>query len=306
MQKSLLALTATVVLAGCGSSSDAGTGAPAAAPSYPTGDVVSGITTDAKIAAELPAAVRGRGTLILGTTITPGLNGLPHAGQLADGTNVGVDVDLREAVAKVLGVRWDVRNGTFPTIIPGVQNGKYDVGMDNFGVTAAREKVVDFATYLTDGQSFVAPTDSDLSRVTDITDLCGRTLATSPGSTFQQILENDKAKCAQAGKHPYAVQYFADNAPIWLGLANGKIDVYFGPTLSLKYDAVHIPNTKFLSQFSSTPVGFVTGKGSPIAIALRDAVNKLIASGDYARILGKWGVTDSGIPQSAVNPPSSL
>jgi polar amino acid transport system substrate-binding protein len=306
LKKLLIALGAAVLLAGCGSSSAASPSSPSAAPSYPTQDVLSGISQDATVAAELPAAVRSRGTLILGTTITPGLNGLPHGGQLPDGTNIGVDVDLREAVAKVLGVKWDVQNGTFPTIIPGVQNGKYDVGMDNFGVTGPREKVVDFATYLTDGQAFLAPQSSELNQVGDITDLCGKTLATSPGSTFQQILENDKAKCATSGKQPYAVQYFADQAPIWLGLANGKIDVYFGPTLSLKYDATHIPNTKFLSQFSSTPVGFVTGKAAPIAPALRDAVNKLIASGDYARILTKWGVTDSGIDKSAINPPSSL
>jgi polar amino acid transport system substrate-binding protein len=306
VKKLLIALGAAALLAGCGSSSAAAPTSPSAAPSYPTGDVVSGIGTDAAIAAELPAAVRSRGTLILGTTITPGFNGLPHSGQLPDGSTIGVDVDLREAVAKVLGVKWDVQNGTFPTIIPGVQNGKYDVGLDNFGVTGPREKVVDFATYLTDGQSFLAPSSSELNQVSDITDLCGKTLATSPGSTFQQILENDKAKCAASGKQPYVVQYFADNAPIWLGLANGKIDVYFGPTLSLKYDATHIPNTKFLSQFSSTPVGFVTGKASPIAPALRDAVNKLIDSGDYAKILGKWGVTDSGITKSAINPPSSL
>jgi polar amino acid transport system substrate-binding protein len=268
--------------------------------------LLSGITTDSAIAASLPKDIQSRGTLILGTTIAPGLNGLPHGGQLPDGTNIGLDVDLRNAVAKVLGVKWDVQNGTFPTIIPGVQNGKYDVGMDNFGVTAPREQVVDFATYLTDGQAFLAPKDSDLNQVTDITDLCGRTLATSPGSTFQQILESSKAKCEAAGKKAYEVQYFADTAPIWLGLANGKIDVYFGPTLSLKYDATHVADTKFLSQFSSTPVGFVTGKGSPIAPALSAAVNKLIASGDYAKILTKWGVTDSGIPKSAINPPSSL
>jgi polar amino acid transport system substrate-binding protein len=306
VKKLLVAAGSAFLLAACGSATAAGTGSPSAAPSYPTQDVVSAIGTDATVAAELPAAVRSRGTLILGTTITPGLNGLPHAGQLPDGTDVGLDIDLRNAVAKVLGVRWDVQNGTFPTIIPGVQNGKYDVGMDNFGVTAPREKVVDFASYLTDGQSFLAPSDSDLNQVGDITDLCGRTLATSPGSTFQQILEDDKAKCAAAGKAAYTVQYFADNAPIWLGLANGKIDVYFGPTLSLKYDATHIAHTKFLSQFSSTPVGFVTGKGSPIAPVLRDAVNKLIATGDYAKILGKWGVTEYGISRSAINPPSSL
>jgi polar amino acid transport system substrate-binding protein len=305
MKKTLVVAGALLLLAGCGSSSAAVLPA-ASAPVYPTQDVVSAIAADPAIAAGLPAAVRSRGTLILGTTITPGVNGLPHSGQLADGTNIGADVDLREAVAKVLGVKWDVQNGTFPTIIPGVQNGKYDVGMDNFGVTAPREKVVDFATYLTDGQAFLAPSSGKLNTVADITDLCGLTIATSPGSTFQQILETDKAKCSAGGKKPYTVQYFADTAPIWLGLANGKIDIYFGPTLSLKYDAAHIPNTKFLSQFSSTPVGFVTAKGSPVATAISAAVNKLITSGDYAKILGKWGVTDSGIKQSAINPPSSL
>lgn len=304
MKKLLIALGATLLLAGCGSSAAAEkTGQPAAAPSYPTDDVLTGIAADPAIAATLPADVKSRGTLILGTTITPGTNGLPHGGQLPDGTNIGLDVDLRNAVAQVLGVKWDVQNGTFPTIIPGVQNGKYDVGMDNFGVTKPREQVVDFATYLTDGQAFLAPSSSDLNTVTAITDLCGKTLATSPGSTFQQILESSKTQC---GAKPYTIQYFADQAPIWLGLANGKIDVYFGPTLSLKYDATHIPNTKFLSQFSSTPVGFVTAKGSPLAPALTAAVNKLIASGDYAKILTKWGVTDSGIPKSAINPPSSL
>ena len=102
------------------------------------------------------------------------------------------------------------------------------------------------------------------------------------------------------------MQYFADTAPIFLGLANGKVDVYFGPTLSLKYDATHIADTKFLGQISSTPVGFVTAKGSPIAKALSDAVNKLIANGDYAKIFGKWGVGDTGITKSRINPPTTF
>jgi polar amino acid transport system substrate-binding protein len=296
----------TALLAGCGSSAATTPAGATAATSYPTQDVVSSIAADPKLKAELPAANQTSGTLILGTTITPGVTGLPHAGQLADGSNIGVDVDLRNAIAQILGVKWDVQNGTFATIIPGVQNGKYDVGQDNFGVTAAREKVVDFATYLTDGQSFLAAKSAKIDSVGDITDLCGFTVATSPGTTFQQILTTNTTKCADAGKKPYTVQYFADSAPIWLGLANGKVDIYFGPTLSLKYDATHVPNTKYLSQFSSTPVGFVTGKGSPIAKAISDAVNELISTGDYAKILDKWGVTSSGIPTSAVNPPSTL
>jgi polar amino acid transport system substrate-binding protein len=291
-----------VALAACGTGNAADPAPTSAAAAYPSQDVVSSIQADPALRAELPSSTT---SLTLGTTLSPGTSGLPHSGQV-DNKNVGLDVDLRDAVAKVLGITWTVQNGTFETIIPGVQNGKYDVGQDNFGVTAAREKVVDFATYLTDGQAFLGPADHGPAAVKALTDLCGLTVATSPGSTFQQILTSGADKCAAAGRKPYSVQLFSTTAPIWLGLANGKVDIFFGPTLSLKYDEAHVPNTKFLGQFSSTPVGFVTAKGSPVAKAVSDAVNKLIASGDYAKILAKWGVDSSGIQRSAVSPPPTL
>lgn len=307
-----------LLLVACGSSSDdsdsgspqpAGSAKPgpqaAASTAIPTQDVVSAITADPALKAELPAGVRSRGKLTLGTTRQPGITGLPHGGE-KDGVTVGLDIDLRNAVAKVLGIGWDVQYGTFPTVIPGVQNGRYDVGQDNFGVTRAREKVVDFATYLNDGQSFLGARSVPVDSVTQLTDLCGLTVATSPGSTFQQILTDGAAKCSDAGKKPYKVQYFTDNAPVFLGLANGKVDVYFGPTLSLKYEALHVPDTKYLGQISTTAVGFVTAKGSPVARALSDAVNKLVASGDYAKIFAKWGVTGTGISASQVNPAAAF
>lgn len=305
---------ALALITGCGSTStstttnSANVGATSASSTgYPTQDVVSAVAEDATLHAALiaadPSAANG---LTLGTTYAPGLTSLPHTGQNSSGQNIGADVDLRNAVAKVLGTTWTVQNGTFATIIPGVQNGKFAVGQDNFGVTAAREQIVDFATYLTDGQAILAPSDSTLTSVTDITQLCGLTIATNAGTTFQTILTKNAAKCAAAGKKPYTVQYFSDNAAIWLGLANGRIDAYFGPTLSLKYDATHVPNVKFLSQISSTPVGFVTAKGSPLAKLLTEAVDKLIADGTYAKILAKWSITGYGVTSSELNPTPTL
>jgi polar amino acid transport system substrate-binding protein len=323
------AVAGAIVLAGCGSSgspssaaaagsaassggasaspaSEVGTTSPAAgATAIPSQDVVSGIAEDPKLNAELPASVRSSGQLILGTTLSPGTSGLPHAGQV-NGQNVGLDVDLRSAVAKVLGVSWNVQNGTFATIIPGVQNGKYQVGQDNFGATKAREQVVDFATYLNDGQAFLGASTVSASSISAITGACGYTIATSPGSTFQTLLTSNASKCAAAGKKPWTVQYFSDSAPIFLGLANGKVDLYFGPTLSLKYDAAHIAGTKFLGQISSTPVGFVTAKNSPVAKALSDAVNELIANGDYAKIFAKWDVGGDLITKSVLNPATTF
>jgi polar amino acid transport system substrate-binding protein len=314
----LAASSAAAVLAlltACGSTTGSATSAGAGAPpgsnrssagstAIPTTDVVSAIKADRALNAELPEAIRSRGSIILGTSKAVGTAGLPHAGQDASGRTVGLDIDLREAVGKVLGVTWDVRYGTFPTVIPGVQNGKYDVGQDNFGATKAREKVVDFATYLNDGQSFLGAKDIKANSVTSLTDLCGYNIATSPGSTFQQILTDGASKCGAAGKNPYKVQYFSDTAPIFLGLANGKVDIYFGPTLSLKYAALHVPGTRYLGRISTTPVGFVTERNSPIAKALSDAVNKLITTGDYAKIFAKWGVPGTGLTKSVVNPPT--
>jgi polar amino acid transport system substrate-binding protein len=323
-----LAVAGAIVLAGCGSSGSSSSGPAAAGPAssagasaspasgggsspvagasaVPAQDVVSGIAEDPKLNAELPASVRSSGQLILGTTISPGTSGLPHAGQVS-GANVGLDVDLRNAVAKVLGVSWNVQNGTFATIIPGVQNGKYQVGQDNFGATAAREQVVDFATYLNDGQAFLGASTVSASSISAITDACGYTIATAPGSTFQTLLTSNASKCAAGGKKPWTVQYFSDSAPIFLGLANGKVDLYFGPTLSLKYDAAHIAGTKFLGQISSTPVGFVTAKNSPVAKALSAAVNELIANGQYAKIFAKWGVGGDLITKSVLNPATTF
>jgi polar amino acid transport system substrate-binding protein len=316
-----LAAAAALVLAGCSSSgsSSSATGAASSAGStasasstasagstaVPTQNVTAGIKEDPKLHAELPAAVQSSGQLILGTTISPGTSGLPHAGEV-NGQNVGLDVDLRNAVAEVLGVSWSVQNGTFATIIPGVQNGKYQVGQDNFGATSAREKIVDFATYLNDGQAFLGASSVSATSISTITDACGYTIATSPGSTFQTLLTSNASKCAAEGKKPWTVQYFSDSAPIFLGLQNGKVDLYFGPTLSLKYDATHIAGTKFLGQISSTPVGFVTAKSSPIAKALSAAVNELIANGDYAKIFAKWGVSGDLISQSTLNPATTF
>lgn len=292
MRRFLLLAAGLLVLAGC-SNPQLGDGA-----EVPNADVVAAVKPSPTLAARVPS---GQRTIGFGTTEQPGTSGLPYVGTRGDEV-VGLQVDLANAVARVLGVRAEREVGTFPTIVPGVQNGKYDVGLANLGVTRERLQVVDFATYLDDGQAFLGSRNVSLDRVRRLTDVCGLTIATAPGSTFQQLLTEGRQDCVKAGKPPYVVQYFATPAPIVLGLSSGKIDAEFGPTLSMKYDAEHIPGTKFLGQLTKSPVGFVTRKGSVMAPLLRDAVNALIAGGDYARILAKWGVTSSAVPRSQVNP----
>ncbi|MET9327976.1 ABC transporter substrate-binding protein [Tsukamurella sp. NPDC003166] len=291
------ALAAATVLAACGGPSDSST--QSSAYPVPTQDLVSGIAVDPAAHALLPA---GTTELTLGLTRSPGINNLPHAGEVPEGTPVGLDVDLRNAVAKALGVTWKQETGTFSTIIPGVQNGRYQVGQGNFGVTKPRLDVVDFATYLNDGQAFVGASKSGLTSVKTLEDLCGKKIVTGSGTTFQQILEKGVDQCTSKGKPAYTVQYLDDQGAVILSLQNNKVDAYFGPTLSLRYLVDKVPGTTFLGEYSTTVVGFVTAKGSPIAPAISRAINTLIARGEYQKLFEKWKVPASALPKSEINP----
>ena len=64
------------------------------------------------------------------------------------GKVVGFDVDLLDAIAKVLGLKTDYREADFDKIVPAVQAGTYDMGMSSFTDTKEREQTVDFVDLL--------------------------------------------------------------------------------------------------------------------------------------------------------------
>ena len=103
----------------------------------------------------MPAKLRSKGTLTVASDATYA----PMEFIAKDGkTVIGVDADLAKALGTVMGLKLKVQNATFATIIPGINSGKYDVGMSSFTDTKAREKVVDFVTYFSAGTSFYVKT----------------------------------------------------------------------------------------------------------------------------------------------------
>jgi polar amino acid transport system substrate-binding protein len=174
----LLALTA------CGSGSPDGTTAAGAAPSpAPTDDPVAAVHTVDSIAALLPAEERKTGTLRVGEAV-----GSPPSAYYPGGSDkkpVGQDIDITDAVAKVLGITIQRQDAAFEAILPALGSGKFDLGTGNFGVTTERLKTVDFVTYIDDGQGFgVKKGNTSIgTRVTDLTQLCGLTIGTGAGTT---------------------------------------------------------------------------------------------------------------------------
>ncbi|MEU8675940.1 ABC transporter substrate-binding protein [Streptomyces sp. NPDC048560] len=293
-----------LTLTSCGSAdpAPAGGGRPAAPGEgrLPTTDVVSAVRKDEAAAKLLPPDVRASGALTLATSV----GAPPGAFYLEDGrTPAGADIDFADAVGRALGVRIEREVASFDAILPALSSGKYDVGTGNFGVTDERRETIDFVTYINDGQGFAVRQDSPLKKVTDLTQLCGLTVATGAGTTFEVTLEENRHRCAEAGRKPYEVRTYADQAAIWISLQQGRSDVVMSTINGLRYAVTQQEGLRFLNEFKRLDVGFAFRKGTPLAPAFQAAVNSIKADGTYDRILKKWGTTESAISTSRISPP---
>ncbi|MET9931440.1 transporter substrate-binding domain-containing protein, partial [Streptomyces sp. NPDC006324] len=149
----LASLTALGVLTACGS------GEAATNEVRPEGKKGNGINLSPEqnrvhtakvdaIAAKLPAAVRERGTLVLGVSAS---SNPPLAFRATDDkTLIGVEVDIATLVADALGLKPEFNAVSWENLFVGLDSGKYDGVFSNVTVTEERKDKYDFATYRLD------------------------------------------------------------------------------------------------------------------------------------------------------------
>ncbi|TWP33033.1 ABC transporter substrate-binding protein [Leekyejoonella antrihumi] len=217
-------------------------------------------------------------------------------------TIVGMDADLGKALGKVLKLKVVEKNVTFDSIIPGLQDGRYDMGISGFGDTKKREQVVDFVTYLSAGQSFYTKSDST-KKFNGIGSICGAKVAVENGTTEQANALAQSKKCTASGKPAVAVQQFATQTAANLAVSSGRADVGFSDSPPVDY-TVQQSNGQFKvsgPSFGAVPFGIALPKGNGMAAATQAAMKDLIADGTYASILKKWNMTDSAITNPVVN-----
>lgn len=86
-----------------------------------------------------------------------------------NGEYVGIDVECAAAIAKKLGLKLEVMDVAFDSIIPSVMSGKGDFAMAGMTVTEDRKENVDFTqTYQTAIQNIIVTEDSDIKSIDDL------------------------------------------------------------------------------------------------------------------------------------------
>lgn len=243
------------------------------------------ISTNPKLAASVPAAVKKTGLL----DIT--YNNAPPDEQVVNGTtNVGWEIDLGEAVAAELGLKWNLTTSSnFDSFIPGLQNGRYNVSFTSFIQTPARLKQIDIVTYYNVGTGFAVKKGSPI-KVTSPTSLCGHSVAVLEGSAFIQQIKT--IKCGS--KPAITVQSFPSDSAAELAVSSGRVDVYSSSEDQLSY-LIQKTEHQFVLQpenFEPTPEGAGITKGSGLTKPVANAMDALIKSGAYAAIMKKWSIVN--------------
>ena len=96
---------------------------------------------------------------------------------------VGIDVEVAQAIAEKLGMELEVTDIAFDSIIPGIQTGKYDMGMAGMTVTDERKEQVNFSDSYSTGIQVVIVKEGGKVQSLDDMGAEGVIIGTQSGTT---------------------------------------------------------------------------------------------------------------------------
>ena len=133
---------------------------------------------------------------------------------------VGIDIEIAEMIAEKLDMELKVVDTNFDSIIPGVQAGKYDIGMAGMTVTEDRLTSVNFSTSYAKGVQVVIVKDNAIKSVDDLfADGANNVVAVQEGTTGDIYATGD---IEDAGLG--SIQRFKSGAEAVQSLIAGKAD----------------------------------------------------------------------------------
>ncbi len=285
--KVIAALASATMLAGCVTNSEDGN---------PEG--WEPIVPDAvpTIAEMVPASVAADGVLSAGTN--PPF--APFEFKDPQGAIIGMEMDLMRAAASVAGLDYQPVEQDFAMILPAVQSGTLDVGASGFTDNPERRENFDFVNFLYAGIQWAQQPGDDV----DPKNACGLTVAVQRTTVSETDDVRPKSEeCLADGKEGISVLSYdtSDNAA--LAVLMGRADAFSAdsPVTAWAVQRSDGQMEETGELFDAAPYGWAVPKGSELGPALAAALQHLIDTGDYQRILAQWGVEDGLVDRALIN-----
>ena len=268
-----------------------------AGPSAPADTEEISVDKDETVADMVPQKIRDKGTIVVGTSA----DYAPAEFIATDGKTIeGFEIDAVKAVGEVMGLKVEVKNATFDSILPAV-GPKFDWGVAAFSVRPERLEQVNMITFYDSGVGFA--TAKGNPKNVDPENLCGISVAVQTGTIHEERANEEAKKCP--GDHPLRVEAFKNQTDASTAVAGGKADLMIADSPIVNY-AVKNSDGKIETigkVVDKAPKTILVAKSDEeFAKATQAAVQKLIDNGDMQKIMDKWGNSDAVIDEAELNP----
>jgi polar amino acid transport system substrate-binding protein len=198
------------------------------------------------------------------------------------GRIIGFEVDIVEAIGRILGRRTEFVQNQWEGLVPGLERGNYDIIVSGLEITPDRAEVISFSRpyYPTFEQLTVRRGDDAIH---SLDDCGGRKVGTLRGSLAQRILEASKG--IELRSYDGQINAYED-------LLNGRLDAVLMDHIIALYNVAPTPGLKMVG----SPVGRleygigVRKEDTQLLTLVNRALEQMISSGELRRILERWGI----------------
>lgn len=221
--------------------------------------------------------IKAEGKLVIGTSPD-----YPPFETLDDQMNViGFDIDVMQEVAKDLGVKLEIVQMDFGSLIEALKAGKFDIVAAGVTIDEKRQQQVDFSDpYIAGTDALIMHVDSNL-KVNSLEDLKGLTIAAQLGTVQADALKEVE------GINVAEYDLFTTAAT---AVAAKQADgVFLNDVVANAFVQQNPDKLKIVYQQPTAPVAYAVRKDSP---DLKQAVNETLArlkeSGELDQLMLKW------------------
>lgn len=200
---------------------------------------------------------------------------------------VGIDVEVAQAIAEKLGMELEVTDIAFDSIIPGIQTGKYDMGMAGMTVTDERKEQVNFSdSYATGVQVVIVKDDSPITSVDDLfADGASTVVGTQAGTTGFIYATSDIEDVGLG-----TVKSFGKTTDAVEALKNGQVDCVIldnepAKALVTANEGLHILDTEYAVEDYAIAIA---KENTDLLEKVNKALSELTADGTLQSIVDKY------------------
>lgn len=203
-----------------------------------------------------------------------------------NGTNiVGIDAEIAQAIADKLGMKLEMADIDFDSLIPALSAGQCDMVLAGMTVTPIRAEQVEFSdSYATGIQVVIVPEGSDIATIEDMD---GKLIGVQQGTTGDIYCSDDPEN---GGYGEDAVQRFNSGPLAVEALKNGQVDCVVIDNEPAKNYVAANEGLKILdTEFANEDYAIAIKKGNTELLDnVNAALKELKADGTLDSIIGKY------------------